>query len=88
VLRGWRKVDGEPIANPDLIVQLYEHALVRDMTFIKVQAHTSKRGWQYKWHANFACRSAADRLAGEASDQECAARGVKIVARDVKRRGS
>lgn len=75
-------MDGEPIANPDLIPQLYEHALVRDMTFIKVQAHTSTKGWQYKWHAK------ADRLAGEASDQECAARGVKIAARNVKRRGS
>lgn len=54
VLRGWRKVDGEPTANPDLVMQLYEHALVRDMTFIKVQAHTAgstngmqrQTGWQ------------------------------------------
>jgi ribonuclease HI len=68
---GWIKADGQAVANPDLILQLYEHALARDMTLIWVRAHTSKRGWQFYWNKK------ADRLARQACDQEKAARGVK-----------
>lgn len=48
---GWKKADGGPILNMDLIVQLDRLSMRRKIKWQWVEAHTTRTDWRSEWNA-------------------------------------
>jgi ribonuclease HI len=62
-MNGWRKADGSPVANRDLLEVMHEHVSVRVVKFRHVRAHTKKKDWESSWN-DYADRCAKVALHG------------------------
>lgn len=59
--QGWRKKNGTPVMNADILKRLVQAAGDRRIIWRHVKAHTNKQGWQFRQNDQ------ADRLAKEAA---------------------
>lgn len=57
---GWRKADGDPVMNLDLVQEISAKVDERPVVFHHVRAHTGKKDWESRWN------EVADKLAKEA----------------------
>jgi ribonuclease HI len=58
---GWRKADGNPVLNLDLVQAISARVAERPVVFHHVRAHTGKMDWKSRWN------DVADKLAKEAA---------------------
>jgi ribonuclease HI len=66
--RGWKKADGKPIENLELIQTLHNYYILYDVKFIHVRAHKNEPNKDdpsyYDWYGNMM----ADKLATDAAN--------------------
>jgi ribonuclease HI len=60
---GWKKADGAPVLNRDLLEALDAHMAVRRVEMHHVRAHTGRDDWKSRWN------DLADRMARDAASQ-------------------
>jgi ribonuclease HI len=46
----WRKADGQPVANLDLVKEIDEYMTHRQVIFKHVRAHTGGKSWEAVWN--------------------------------------
>jgi ribonuclease HI len=66
--RGWKKADGKPVDNLELIQKLHEYKTLYNVKFIHVRAHKSEPSKEDKGYADWYGNMMADKLATNGCD--------------------
>ena len=62
---GWRKADGDPVLNLDLVQEISAKVAERPVVFHYERAHTGKKDWESRWNEvadNLAKKAVATKL--------------------------